>query len=88
MVDRSRFPDSLLTKLRSADFDGRLMTNVSREILLIDYSDNEYDRDFFSIFNLIVDEENDGNADYGEIEAVYKNSFLNAIAEFRAFFDI
>ena len=70
------------------DFDGRSMTDVSRSILLVDYSDSEYDQDFFSVFNLILDEERESDANYREIEALYKNSFLSALSKFRAFFGI
>lgn len=88
MEDRSRFSDSLLDDIRRDNFDGRSIVNACRSILLVDYNDNEYGEDFFSTFNLIVDESSDKDVDYGAIEELYKEIFLSALSEFRAFYGI
>ena len=87
MVDKSRFSRSLLDQFDTASPNGRLMASVSKSVLLIDYTDEEYDKEFFSVFNLIVDEEGEG-VDPDELEKLYKNSFINAVTEFRRFFAI
>lgn len=88
MEGRSRFPEILMDKVRSANFDGRSMVDTSRSILIVDYTDEEYENEFFDVFNLIVDEGGERCVDYNEIEALYKNSFLNALAAFRSFYGI
>ena len=64
------------------------MVETSKSILRIDYNDDEYANDFFDVFNLLVDEGSERDVDYDEIEALYKNSFLNALSALRAFYSL
>ncbi len=88
MEDRSRFSGISFDGLSCDDVNGKRMVDASRSILLVDYKDDEYSQEFFSTFNLIVDEAGDGGIDYGEIEALYKTSFINAISRFRDFYGV
>lgn len=88
MEGRARFPDLLINKVRSESFDGRSMVDTCKSILQVDYNDEEYENYFFGVFNLLVDEGSERGADYNKIEALYKNSFLEALVAFRSFYDI
>ena len=56
MVDSSRFSEDLLKLVEQDNHSGEAMIAVSRAILRNDYSDAEFDSDFFSTFVLIDDE--------------------------------
>lgn len=88
MEGSSRFTEETLRRLRSDTFDGRSMIDTSRSILLAEYSDDEYNMDFFSIFNLLVDEGLSEEMNYFDIEKLYMDSFLSSILDFRKFFGV
>ncbi len=87
MEDKSRFSEDLINAINGSDIDGRSMVATSRLLLLVDYSDKEYDNDLFSVFNLIIDEHRDG-ATYNEIESLYKSSFIDSLLQFRKYFSL
>ena len=87
MEDKNRFPASLREAVRNNHPSGEQIVQISKLILLEEYSDDEYDEDFFSTFNIILDDHRDG-VGYDEIERVYESSFSNAVDRFRRYFSI
>ena len=97
MGDKSRFSDSHLKMVKSPNFDGGAMIALSRAILRNNYTDMEYNLDFFSIF-ILIDEESgyiilDG---YGEFNTPSERATLtqshientiNIMSSERAFID-
>ena len=87
MEGESRFPDSLINAVRGKNFDGRSIVEISKLVLLENYTDVEYDQDFFNVFNIILDDDRDG-LDFNEIEAIYKKGFIDSLINFRDYFSI
>lgn len=87
MGDEDRFSNRLREAVCSRHLDGQNMVEASKLILLIDYSDKEYDNELFTIFNILIDEERDGLS-FDKIEQIYKASFVKSLAEFRRLFSI
>jgi hypothetical protein len=56
MGDDARFSEACLRAVNMLDVDGSAMVAVSRAILRNDYSDEDYEKEFFSIF-ILIDEE-------------------------------
>jgi hypothetical protein len=59
MEDKDRFSDNFFKALKLTPRDGEAMIAISRAILQNDYSNEEYENDFFSIF-ILIDEESGG----------------------------
>jgi hypothetical protein len=86
MGDSSRFSEDLIFKISQDILDGDSMVELSKAILRYDFSDDEYMKEYFGLFNHIVDEGSDPTLSSQQIEHIYKDLFIEAIAKFKADF--
>lgn len=87
MEDKNRFSSLLRDAIHNKYLNGEKIVQTSRLILLEDYSDDEYNQNFFATFNAIIDDHRDG-VSYDDIDKAYKGSFSEAADQFKRYFSI